>query len=119
MNNNIVNHSVFKSVINKYISTYKRRKSKIWNAVHKRNYQIYKSTLDLSQNTIYIDYYYEYIKLQKKSMLWELKHQEGMNKVIKQKYYAKIYIWRFILIKCKIKLFHDDIYVNIIKYLFH
>lgn len=119
MNNNIVNHSVFKSVINKYISIYKRRKSKIWNAVHKRNYQIYKPTLDPSQNTIYIDYYYEYIKLQQSSMLWELKHQERMNKVIKQKYHAKIYIWRFILIKCKIKLFHDDIYVNIIKYLFH
>jgi len=109
INQNIVNYSGFKPVINTYISKYKKQQKRIWNAVDAKNNEELGRYGD-------VDIIYEYVKLVKKNILWELKYQERMNNIIKKKFYQNIYIWRSILFKIKYK-FHDDICVNIIKYL--
>jgi len=120
MNTNIVNYSGFKSTINTYISKYKRQKKKIWDAVHNRNVEVCEPHIE--QNLIvyaFEDKYREFVQLQKMGVLWEIKYQERMNNIIKKRFHAKIYIWRSILVRINKKKFHDDVCVNVIKYLIH
>jgi len=118
MNMNIINYSGFKQTINAYISKYKRQKKKIWDAVHNRNVELL--TSEITINTLEFPFenkYREFVKLQHMGVFWELKYQERMNDIIKKRFYDKIYIWRSILVQINKKKFHDDICVNVIKYL--
>jgi hypothetical protein len=118
MNMGIINYSGFKQTINAYISKYKRQKKKIWDAVHNRNVKLCEPYIE--QNYLeypFEDKYREFVQLQHKGVLWELKYQERMNNIIKKRFYDKIYIWRSILVQINKKKFHDDICVNVIKYL--
>ena len=117
MNMNIINYSGFKQTINTYISKYKRQKKKIWDAVHNRNVELLTVELTTPLEYVLEDKYIEFVKLQHMGVLWELKYQERMNNIIKKRFYDKIYIWRSILVKINMRKFHDDVCVNVIKYL--
>jgi hypothetical protein len=120
MNMNIVNYSGFKQTINTYISNYKRQKKKIWDAVHNRNIQLWEPHIE--QTHIQYEFenkHKEFIREQHLGVLWELKYQERMNNIIQKRFYNKIYIWRTILIQINKRKFHDDICVNVIKFLIY
>ena len=123
MNMNIVNYSGFKQTINTYISNYKKKKKKIWDAIHNRNVQVLKPHIEPTPSELsefmVIDRYRQFIIMQHSGVLWELKYQERMNDIINRKFYNKIYIWRTIIVQINKQIFHDDICVNIIKFLIY